>query len=78
MTRTLAMAVVQHVAAATDKREVELPPLDESIDSDALNAIGQCESAKLQFVYAGHTVTIEVRDKGDWRITVERTCEESE
>jgi hypothetical protein len=71
MTRTVALAVVRRVADVTGHTPDELPPLDDTINTEAVNAIGRCDAALLQFVYWDHTVTVEVRGPGDWRVTAQ-------
>lgn len=62
--------IVQRVAGATGRDVSELPPLHDAIDPDAVDAITECDAARLQFVYCDHAITIEVRDPGDYRVTV--------
>jgi hypothetical protein len=57
------------VATATNRRETELPPLGESLDTDALNVLVERSAAdglSLSFTYAGTHVVV----GGDGRITV--------
>lgn len=67
----LTQDIVRRVSDVTGRDESELPPLYDVIDPDAVDAIGESSAAKLQFVYAGVTVTVEVRSPGDWRVTVQ-------
>lgn len=55
--------VVEAMAQHTDSDPLELPPLYKAIDPDALDALfhGQRKAtapARVQFHYAGHSVTI--------------------
>nr|WP_264475394.1 HalOD1 output domain-containing protein [Halorubellus salinus] len=55
------MAVVETVAAATDRSQLDLPPLQESIEADALDDLLTAPSVSVVYVsfqYAGTTVTI--------------------
>lgn len=55
------MAVVETVAAATDRSQLELPSLQESIEADALDEILTGPSVSVIYVsfrYAGTTVTM--------------------
>lgn len=69
------MAVVEAVAAVTDRTATELPPLQETIDTDALDALfdGESPSVTVSFRYADTDVsvighgTLEVRVDGDAR-----------
>lgn len=63
--------IVQRVAKTTGRGVNDLPPLHDTIDPTAVEAIGDCDSARLQFVYVEHTVTVEVRAPGNWRVTVQ-------
>ena len=66
--------VVHALADAKDKEAVELPPLFEAVDPNALNAFfdypGRRLGFTLTFQFAGHKVTI--TDDGEIVITVER------
>lgn len=54
------LAVVEAVAAADDASVLELPPLFDAVDPDALNAVFVDRGANgyAQFRYAGHVVTV--------------------
>lgn len=58
------MAVVQQVAERASVDATALPPLYESIDPDALDAIfasttaGTSRSGRVEFTYAGYRVTV--------------------
>ena len=73
----LVRELVQRVAKTTGWDVNDLPPLHDTIDPAAVEAIGDCDSARLRFVYVEHTVTVEVRAPGDWCVTVHRSHEES-
>lgn len=56
-------AVIYRVAEQQDVDPVELPPLYESIDPDALDSLVQSSAAsdsqlEVEFTYAGHDVTV--------------------
>ncbi|MCU4744148.1 hypothetical protein OB955_14865 [Halobacteria archaeon AArc-m2/3/4] len=59
---TPVFAVVSAVAAASDADPLELPPLGDAIDPDALNQLFMTRSdstvAKITFQYAGYDVTV--------------------
>lgn len=56
---TVAERVIQKVATTTNSDALELPPLYDAIDPDALDALVEEMSAgKVSFPYAGHEVTI--------------------
>lgn len=56
--RSLTERVVRAVAAHTDSDPLELPPLYEAIDPDALNAgVHASSESELSFHYAGRVVT---------------------
>lgn len=56
--RLLTERVVRAVAAHTDSDPLELPPLYEAIDPDALNAgVHASGESELSFHYAGRVVT---------------------
>lgn len=63
MTRSglsVAEAVVESVAAETDTDALSLPPLAETLDPDALNALVEgLEDGRVAFRYAGCDVTVE-------------------
>ena len=68
------VAVINAVSAVTGTDPVELPPLYETIDPDALNSLFEARdrtgsSPRVEFTYNGFDVT--VRDGP--RVTVERT-----
>ena len=53
------VAVVEAVAAATDRTPTELPLLQNTLDTDALNALltGETASVTISFQYAGVIVS---------------------
>lgn len=52
-------AVVRAVADAADAEPIELPPLYEAVDTDALDAVFRGRpGGRVTFDYAGHTVTV--------------------
>ncbi|TKX79085.1 hypothetical protein EXE53_17720 [Halorubrum sp. SD626R] len=67
------MMIVEAVAAATNRPTTELPPLQKTLDVDALNTLlnGQPSSVTVSFRYADTTVSvsengsIEVHTNGD-------------
>lgn len=62
--------VVETVAAATDRDPVDLPPLYESVDPDALDAcVASMASGTVTFSYAGYAVTVD--DEGSVDLTEE-------
>ena len=55
-------AVIEAVAAATDRDPTELPPLQRTVDVDALDALldGRTDSSiRLSFEYAGVRVSVD-------------------
>jgi len=60
------MAVVDAVATRRNVDPLELPPLYEWIDPEAIDALfdseGETSSHRLEFVYDGHLVTIDGTD----------------
>jgi hypothetical protein len=63
-------AVLQAVSAVTGRPPLELPPLQRSVDVDALNRLFAAPTTvdSLRFTYAGHEVLVEpghvhVRDR---------------
>ena len=56
----VSIAVVESVSTATDTRALELPPLQDAVDPDALNALfaEQPTTASVRFRYAGRAVTV--------------------
>ncbi|MFD1685311.1 HalOD1 output domain-containing protein [Halobellus litoreus] len=60
METTVSEQIVEHVASATDTDPLELPPLYESIDPDALNAlVAGPGDVEITFPYAGREVCVE-------------------
>lgn len=67
---TLNEEVVNSVAVLENSDPVELPPLFDAVDPDALEAIfAKGRSGSVKFSYAGYTVTVEFNE--DPTITVE-------
>ena len=62
------VAVVEAVAAATDRTPTGLPPLQNTLDTDALNALLTREAASVtvSFQYAGAIVSV----RGDGGIKI--------
>lgn len=57
--KTVPMRVVQSVAAYSDTDPLDLPPLYNAVDPDALEVTIQTMSeGKIEFQYAGHSVTV--------------------
>lgn len=56
----ISTAVAERVSTATDTPVLELPPLQEAIDPDALDALvgGPTTTASVRFRYAGCVVTV--------------------
>lgn len=56
---TAAEAVIQTVAETTDTDPLELPPLYETIDPDALDAlIEDMQAGSISFTYTGREITV--------------------
>ncbi|WP_227133401.1 HalOD1 output domain-containing protein [Halorubellus salinus] len=51
--------VIEATAARTDRDALDLPPLAETVDPEALDAIADDSSAVLTFPYAGVDVTVD-------------------
>lgn len=57
---TVSERVIQRVVSETDTDPVELPPLFNTVDPDALNAIIETLSeGEISFDYVGYTVTVD-------------------
>ncbi|QSW97905.1 HalOD1 output domain-containing protein [Haloterrigena alkaliphila] len=73
----VSIAVVTAIAAKRDVEPTELPPLYESIDPDALDALfaptrpGGPRRGRLEFTYDGHQVLVECGS--DLEITIDDT-----
>jgi len=69
--------VVTGVAALEGAEPVELPPLFDAIDPDALASIfattasGIRRSGTVEFTYAGHQILISVDETGDTVVTID-------
>lgn len=66
------VAIVDAVAAATDRSATELPPLHQDVDPEALDRLltgGSSPPVHLQFSYAGTVVS--VRSDGTLMLTAE-------
>jgi hypothetical protein len=52
--------IVEAVAAATDRRPTDLPPLQKTIDADALDTLldGRPPNVTISFRYAGTTISV--------------------
>ncbi|WP_233563554.1 HalOD1 output domain-containing protein [Haloarcula sp. Atlit-7R] len=72
------MAIVGAVAAATNRETTGLPPLQETIEADALNALfdGQSSSVAVSFQYADTDVS--VTGDGSIEVRVDGHSRESE
>lgn len=70
------MMIVEAVAAATDRAMTDLPPLYDTVDADALDALlnGQSSSVTISFQYADTDVT--VNGNGSIEIQVDRDPQE--
>ena len=70
--------IVESVADSSDSDPLELPPLYERIDPDALEAfVAGTEDGLVEFRYAGHAVTVDSRGEVqvDDRIAVDNAAE---
>lgn len=56
--RSASTRVIEAAAARTDRDALDLPPLAEAVDPEALDAIADDSSAVLTFPYAGMHVTV--------------------
>jgi len=74
------VAVVEAVAAATGRPTAELPPLQETLDADALNALlnGQPSAVTVSFRYAGTVVSVSGSDRVEVRVDEDRPTEGDE
>ena len=76
-TDEVAERVVTGVATLEGTDPVELPPLFDAIDPDALasvfatSASGACRSGTVEFTYAGHQVQVSVDEAGDTVVTID-------
>ncbi|MFC6953957.1 HalOD1 output domain-containing protein [Halorubellus litoreus] len=57
--RSASTRVIEAAAARTDRDELDLPPLAEVVDPEALDTIADDSSAVLTFPYAGMHVTVD-------------------
>jgi hypothetical protein len=57
--RNASTRVIEAAAVRTDRDELDLPPLAEAVDPEALDVIADDSSAVLTFSYAGMNVTID-------------------
>lgn len=66
--RSMSIAVIEAVEAATGTDALDLPPLLDVIDPDALDALVRStdQSLRVEFEYSGRTVVV----GGDGRISV--------
>jgi len=55
--RSTAIEIVDRVAEMAEQDSLDLPPLYDSVDPDALNRLA--ESCKIQFEYVGYNITID-------------------
>ena len=74
------VAVVEAVAAATGRPTGELPPLQETLDADALNALlnGQPSAVTVSFRYAGTVVSVSGSDRVEVRVDQDPPAEGDE
>lgn len=71
--QSISAQIVQSVGTHTETNPLALPPLSDAVDPDALEtAIRTMSAGKIQFEYAGHTVTVYsgVGTNGDAEIVV--------
>jgi hypothetical protein len=75
-----AVMIVEAVSAATGRPTAELPPLQETIDTDALNALlnGQPSAVTVSFRYAGTVVSVSGNDTVEVRVDADRPAEGDE
>lgn len=69
--------IVNEVATRDGVDPIELPPLFDAVDPDALGALfapkanGERRRGRIWFPYAGYDVTVECDDDGDLGVTIE-------
>lgn len=56
--KTASITVVEAVATASNCSPLELPPLHDTIETDALNRLCKSDDVEVQFRYNGHTVIV--------------------
>jgi len=56
---SLAVEIVEEVAQLEGKDAIDLPPLGEAIDIDALERVAQAEEVRVAFRYSGYEVVVE-------------------
>ncbi|MFD1598570.1 HalOD1 output domain-containing protein [Halobellus rarus] len=72
MESTVSEQIVEKVARVTGTDALKLPPLYDSVDTDALNALVESPGyVEISFVYAGQEVCIE----NDGEISVGECCD---
>lgn len=57
--RSASTRVIEAAAARTDRDALDLPPLAETVDPEALDAIANDQGAVITFPYAGMDVTVD-------------------
>ncbi|AFZ73450.1 hypothetical protein SAMN05443661_10452 [Natronobacterium gregoryi] len=63
------MAIIDYVARRTDTDPVELEPLYDAIDPDALDALAASDAfTSLEFEYADRTIEVETAD-GEFHVS---------
>lgn len=74
------VAVVEAVAATTGRPTGELPPLQETLNADALNTLlnGQPSAVTVSFRYAGTVVSVSGKDGVEVRVNEDRPTEGDE
>ncbi|MFC7216267.1 HalOD1 output domain-containing protein [Saliphagus sp. GCM10025334] len=66
--------IIDEVAALEDRDPLELPPLYDAVEPDALESIfsttigGTTRVGRVEFPYAGHTITVEFEEEPVVRI----------
>lgn len=61
---TLSEQIIDHIATLENTDPLELPPLFDAVDPDALEALfADHRIGTVEFPYAGYTVTVEVGDE---------------
>ena len=56
---SLAVEIVQKVAQVEGEDAIDLPPLGEAVDIDAVERLAQTEGARIEFRYLAYEVVVE-------------------
>ena len=72
------IAIVEAVSAATGQEPTDLPPLQETVDADALDTLldGQSSSVAVSFQYADTVVSVDA--DGSIEVRIERRLREED